>query len=368
MDGYGQASSRAQAEHLTNLRIEAPQGRERHVVPGRRVLRISLTPICNLRCGHCHNEGQAKPWLHKAGAAATICDLDTLIRAAATRGVETVRFTGGEPGMYRYFYELASTIHDWKSSLRSINKWALTTNGIPFLDPRKFSALAGSALTHVAVGVDSIEPGELSRPSSPVGVAGDEIFHRFIDPLMREFSGRIKIDVVFTGDENRTRNVIRRARALGLEVTVLEVNGVMGVKYETAAAFDRLRDHVVEEFALTPRLNRDLNEVYLYDARGREVIKFYQDHCARSECDVCRKLDLRVIQSAQGLAAVPCYEQAQSKVIPLMSNGMLDDERFDDAIRYNGCGPKWFDASPYNRDVTAFRLGCQSDLPAREGH
>jgi hypothetical protein len=245
-----------------------------------------------------------------------------------------------------------SAIRDWRSVLTSIDKWALTTNGIPFLDRRKFFALAGSALTHVAVGVDSIEPGELSRPSSPVGIPGDQIFRRFIEPLTRAFDGAIKIDVVFTGDEARTRNVIRRARSLGLDVTVLEVNGVMGVEYGTALAFERLREHVAEEFALTPNLNEDLNEVYLYDAHGREVIKFYQDHCSRHECAVCRKLDFRVIQSTDGLAAVPCYEQAQSKIIPLMLNGMLDDERFSDAIRYNGRGPRWFEGSPYHQDAT----------------
>jgi molybdenum cofactor biosynthesis enzyme MoaA len=311
------------------------------LVPGRGVLRISLTPVCNLRCGHCHNEGQAKPWLHRAGTAAAIRDLDALIRAAAVRGVKTVRFTGGEPGMYAHFYELIPTIGTWRSALPSINKWALTTNGIPFLNLRKFSALADSALTHVAVGIDSIEPGERSRPSSPVGVSGREVFEGFVGPLSRRFAGQIKIDVVFTGDENRTRNVIRHAYALGLDVTVLEVNGVMEEKYDLGATFDELRQRVAEEFALTPRLCEDLNEIYLYDANGREVMKFYQDHCARRECDVCRKLDFRVVQSVEGLAAIPCYEQAQSRSIPLIMDGTVSDVRFNDAIKYNGRGPHW---------------------------
>jgi molybdenum cofactor biosynthesis enzyme MoaA len=321
------------------------------VIPGRGVLRISLTPVCNLRCSHCHNEGQAKPWLHRASTAAEIRDLDSLIRAAAVRGVKTVRFTGGEPGMYPHFYELISAIRTWRSALPSIDKWALTTNGIPFLKPQKFSALAGSTLTHVAVGIDSIEPGERSRPSSPVGVSGREIFEDFVGPLSHRFAGKIKVDVVFTGDENRTRNVIRHARLLGLDVTVLEVNGVMGERHYTKAAFEELRERVTQEFALTPRLCEDLNEVYLYDANGREVIKFYHDHCARRECDVCRKLDFRVIQSAEGLAAVPCYEQAQSRCIPLMTDGVISDLRFDDAIRYNGRGPQWFSDSPYEHRV-----------------
>jgi len=174
-----------------------------------------------------------------------------------------------------------------------------------------------------------------------------EVLDCVVDPLSREFAGSIKVDVVFTGDENRTLNVVRRVHSLGLDVTVLEVNGVMGVRYNTRESFDRLRNDIMREFSLTPRLNEDLNEIYLYDPHGREVMKFYQDHCARRECDVCRKLDFRVVQSANGLAAVPCYEQAQSKIIPLMIDGAISDERFDDAIKYNGRGPQWFSGTPY---------------------
>jgi molybdenum cofactor biosynthesis enzyme MoaA len=323
---------------------------ERHdIIPGRAVLRVSLTPLCNLRCRHCHNEGQAKPWLHKSRKAAAISELDSLIRAAVARGVRTVRFTGGDPGMYPYFFDLVAAICSWRSAFPSIDKWALTTNGIPFLNQRKFTTLASSTLTHIAVGIDSVEAGELSRPSSPVGVPGDEVFEKFVVPLSREFRGGIKINVVFTGDENRTLNVVRRARSLRLDVTVLEVNGVMGERYNTRAAFERLRDRITEEFPLTSRLNEDLKEVYLYDALGREVIKFYPDHCARRECDVCRKLDFRVIQSTEGLAAVPCYEQAQSKSIPLMRDGVVSDVRFGDAIKYNGRGPLWFANGLYDQ-------------------
>jgi molybdenum cofactor biosynthesis enzyme MoaA len=313
-------------------------------IPGRGVLRVSLTPVCNLRCGHCHNEGQAAPWLHKP-TAMTIPDIERLIRMASKYGARTIRFTGGEPGMFPHLCELLDAIENWKADLTSIRKWGMTTNGIPFFDSKKFSSLAGSTLTHIAVGVDSIEPDELSRPNSPVGISGDEVFTRFIQPLSQQFSGRIKVNVVFADNQRRSRRVIDRARSLGLNVTVLELNGVMGRKYDTRAAFERLRDDVARDHALTPRLCEELNEVYLYDSSDREVIKFYQDHCADRECGVCRKLDFRVVQTKEGLAAVPCYEQAQQKVIPLVIDGSLSEARFEEAIRYNGGGPDWFKTS-----------------------
>ncbi len=111
--------------------------KQHDIIPGRGVLRISLTPVCNLRCSHCYNEGRSKPWLHRASTAAAIHDLDSLIRAAAVRGVKTVRFTGGEPGMYPHFYELISATRTWGSTLASIDKWVLTTNGIPLSEAAK---------------------------------------------------------------------------------------------------------------------------------------------------------------------------------------------------------------------------------------
>lgn len=236
----------------------------------------------------------------------------------------------------------------WRATLPSVEKWALTTNGIPFLHEGKFSALSKSELTHIAIGIDSVEPGERSRPSSPVGVPGTQIFEQVVGPLTEKFKGRVKIDVVFTGDENRTWNVIRCARLLGLDVTVLEVNGVMGATHQTRTAFEALRNRVASEYSLDTRLNKELNEFYLYDDQDREVIKFYQDHCAQRECDVCRKLDFRVVQSVDGPAAVPCYEQAQGQTIPLMVNGAVSDARFDDAIKYNGRGPQWFEHTRYD--------------------
>ena len=35
------------------------------ILPGRRNLRISVTHRCNLRCPHCHNEGQPPPWTQR---------------------------------------------------------------------------------------------------------------------------------------------------------------------------------------------------------------------------------------------------------------------------------------------------------------
>jgi hypothetical protein len=220
---------------------------------------------------------------------------------------------------------------------------------VPFVDSKKFQALVASRLDNISIGIDSVEPGELSKPSSVVGIPGKTLIDRFVLPLVREWSGRsIKFDTVFTGDKRRTFNVVREARRLGVNASVVEINGVMGTVHTVRSKFLELIAETAEELRLEPRLYKPLNEIYLYDERGNTPIKFYQDHCRDLDCGNCRKIHLRVSPTAQGWGAVPCFLQAQSQTIPLMTDGEFADARFEDAVKYNGRGPQWFKGTPYD--------------------
>jgi len=322
------------------------------VLPGRGVVRISVTGLCNLGCTHCHNEGQDHPSKQSSRTTMSIKEISDLIEMAAHYGARTVRFTGGDPGVYPYFLDLMSKIEEWRAEFPTIDKWGLTTNGIAFLeDPIKMQALARSQLTNISIGIDSIDPGELSRPSSPTGVSGIEVFNGVVKPLLKQFAGGVKIDTVFTGPgtELRVRNLVRLVRSYDLPLTVLEVNGLMGKTYQrNRKAFEQLRADIAREFQLTPMLYRPLNEVYLFDHRGRQVMKFYPDHCADRECGVCRKTDSRVIKSAKdGISFVPCYEQSRDFAPIVDETGILNKEKFERGIKYIGGGPNWASALEY---------------------
>jgi len=322
------------------------------VLPGRGVVRISLTGLCNLGCNHCHNEGQEHPSKQGSKSTMTIKEVSELIETSGHYGARTVRFTGGEPGVYPYFLQLMSKIEEWREQFPSIDRWGLTTNGIAFLeDPIKLQALMRSKLTTISVGIDSVDPGELSRPSSPVGIAGIEVFNGVVRPLVKGFNGLVKVDTVFTGPgtELRVRNVVRLARSYDLPVTVLEVNGLMGKTYQrNRKAYEQLRADIAREFRLTPLLYKPLNEIYLFDHRGRQVMKFYPDHCADRECGVCRKLDTRVVKSAKdGISFVPCYEQSRDFAPIVDEFGVLSKEKFERGIKYIGGGPNWASTFEY---------------------
>jgi len=318
------------------------------VIPGRGDLRISLTSACNLRCSYCHNEGQEAPWL-QAKTSAMLGNIEKLLEIASRHGVKSVKFSGGDPGVYPGFFMLMDAVAGWRQRYPGIAKWGMCTNGVPFVDAKKFQALVASRLDNISIGIDSVEPGERSKPSSPVGISGTALIDKFVLPLLEHWSGRsIKFDTVFTGEKLRTLNVVRAARRLGVNVSVVEINGVMGTVHTVRSKFLELIAEAAEEFRLEPRRYKPLNEIYLYDKRGNTPIKFYQDHCRDLDCGNCRKIHLRVSPIDQGWGAVPCFLRAQSKTIPLMVDGKFDDARFEDAIKYNGQGSQWFKDTPYD--------------------
>jgi len=276
-------------------------------------------------------------------------NIEKLLETATRYGVKSVKFSGGDPGVYPGIIELMGAIADWRDRYPSIRKWGICTNGAPFLNSKKFQALVASRLDNISISIDSIEPGELSKPSSPVGISGKELIEEFVVPLLAHWNERaIKFDIVFTGDRRRTLNVIRAAREMRLNVSVIEINGVMGTAHIVRDEFLQLISETAEEYRLKPRLCEP-NEIYMHDEKGNTPIKFYQDHCRDLDCGNCRKLHLRVSPTAEGWGTVPCFLRAQSKTIPLTIDGKLSDARFEDAIKYNGRGPQWFKGTPYDR-------------------
>ena len=322
----------------------------RDVIPGRGDLRISLTSACNLKCDYCHNEGQKAPWLNMRQTAVTLQAIEELLDVATRYGVKSVKFSGGEPGVYPGVASVLAAIAGWRERYPAIVKWGICTNGALFLIPKKFEALVTSRLDNISIGIDSVEPEELSKPSSSVGISGKRLIDEFVLPLRARWNERaIKFDTVFIGDQRRTLHVIRAARAMRVNVSVIEINGVMGTVHNVREKFLELIGKAAEEFQLEPRLHEPLNEICLFDDRGRAPIKFYQDHCRDLDCGHCRKLHLRISPTAEGWSAVPCFLQAQARTIPLVVGGRLNAPRFEDAIEYNGRGPQWSDDTAYSR-------------------
>jgi cyclic pyranopterin phosphate synthase len=113
-------------------------------------LRVSLTDRCNLRCTYCM-PAEGLDWL-PGDELLSRDELVRLLTLAVTRlGIDSVRFTGGEPLLYRGLEEVVAAV----AALRPRPEIALTTNGVGLA--RRAAALADAGLDRVNVSLDSLD-------------------------------------------------------------------------------------------------------------------------------------------------------------------------------------------------------------------
>ncbi|WP_445168647.1 GTP 3',8-cyclase MoaA [Mycolicibacterium sp. Dal123E01] len=113
-------------------------------------LRVSLTDRCNLRCTYCM-PAEGLDWL-PGDELLTRDELIRLLTLAVTRlGIDSVRFTGGEPLLYRELEEVTAAV----AALRPRPEIALTTNGVGLA--RRAQGLANAGLDRVNVSLDSLD-------------------------------------------------------------------------------------------------------------------------------------------------------------------------------------------------------------------
>lgn len=326
---------------LNNLHhSEIPAEFQNHV-PGRGDLRIVLTTKCNLTCSHCHNEGNLPPWSAK-GTAASVDQVHDLLSVAARHGTRSVKFTGGDPAVHASIRNILELVTDWRTEFATIERWGITTNGIAFLKPPYFKALVRSALDNICIGIDSLLDGERSKPSSLKGILGAKLFEQFVLPLARAWPDRsIKINVVFDGNFERVERVIDACVENKLNVSVIEVNGVMGNRRQTRDAFSALYEKTKSRYSATEKYNAELNELSLAVPGHSKKIAFYQDHCADLDCGHCRNIHMRVSPGPSGWSAIPCFLQDQDAGYSISRDEKVDTRAFLTAANLNGRGPAW---------------------------
>lgn len=118
-------------------------------------LRVSLTDRCNLRCTYCM-PAEGLTWL-SAHELLTPDELTRLLRLAVTRlGITSIRFTGGEPLLYRNLEKVVAAV----ATLVPRPEIAVTTNGVGLA--ARATALAAAGLDRVNVSLDTIDPAHFS--------------------------------------------------------------------------------------------------------------------------------------------------------------------------------------------------------------
>jgi len=112
-------------------------------------LRVSVTDRCNLRCVYCMPEA-GLPWIAKPDIL-SYEEIASIVRAAASIGVRSIRLTGGEPLIRRDLDRLVAMI----AAVPGIDDIALSTNALLLAD--QAPALAAAGLRRVNISLDTLQ-------------------------------------------------------------------------------------------------------------------------------------------------------------------------------------------------------------------
>jgi len=113
-------------------------------------LRISVTDMCNLRCGYCMPAEGVKLMQHDD--ILSFEEITALTRQAVALGMDKVRLTGGEPLVRRDILALVEML--WQ--IKGIQDFAMTTNGI--LLPDYAPGLKAAGIQRLNISLDTLNP------------------------------------------------------------------------------------------------------------------------------------------------------------------------------------------------------------------
>lgn len=113
-------------------------------------LRISVTDLCNLRCGYCMPAEGVKLLRHED--ILSFEEITALTRQAVALGVDKVRLTGGEPLVRRDIITLVAML----GQIKGIRDYAMTTNGI--LLPEYAADLRAAGIQRLNISLDTLNP------------------------------------------------------------------------------------------------------------------------------------------------------------------------------------------------------------------
>src|ERR1035437_9395918 len=115
-----------------------------------KMLRISVTDVCNLRCVYCMSE-EGVEWLPKSHLL-TFEEIAAIVRASVDLGLTHFKLTGGEPTARRDL----PTLVDMLRQIPGVRDLSLTTNGI-LLAPM-LEKLHAAGLNRITISLDSLRP------------------------------------------------------------------------------------------------------------------------------------------------------------------------------------------------------------------
>jgi cyclic pyranopterin phosphate synthase len=202
-------------------------------------VRVSLTDRCNFDCVYCHNEGlgDTRGPMEPADDEMTADDVVRFLEVAREFGVESVKFTGGEPMLRQDLEEIVRRTPDGMET-------SLTTNGTYL--PGRAKALREAGLSRVNVSQDAMDPDAFAELTKSNGY---EDVLRGVEAALDAGLAPVKLNmVVFEQTAGYVPQMVEHAASNdGLQLQLIEYMPELAGRPEWAVDIDRVHGWLAEQ-------------------------------------------------------------------------------------------------------------------------
>lgn len=292
-----------------------------------KLLRLSITDRCNLRCVYCMPEDGVTFYDRKD--LLTASQILAVARAARAIGVSHFKVTGGEPTVRGDLIEIIR-------GLKALDPHdlSMTTNGV--LLPKLAKPLKRAGLDRLTLSWDSLRPDSFDRITGTRGYSLDDLM-RGIEAAEDAGFTRLKFNVVVVGgiNDDEVADFARLTLAKPWTIRFIEYMP-LGESKLLADGLDTAKLYTVDNTAVFDRIEREVgvltpvdradepgvgpaNVFRLPGARGRVG---FISAMSKPFCETCNRLRL----TATGLLRACLFDGGEVDALPALRHATTDTD------------------------------------------
>jgi cyclic pyranopterin phosphate synthase len=283
-------------------------------------LRLSVTDRCDLRCFYClpddyRDFSEPQEWL-------SFDEIERVIRAYASLGVQRVRVTGGEPLVRRNLPALVTRL----SGIPGIEDLSLSTNAVNL--SRQAAALKNAGISRINVSLDSLRT---DRFKDITKGNLDKVIDGLMSAKQAGFSP-IKINMVIMKgiNDDEVEDMIEFCIEHDFTLRFIETMPVGNTGRNAGSHYLSLQDvenRLAERYELIPCVMRGGGPARYVQVAGTELRIGFITPISQHFCEACNRVRLAV----DGTLYLCLGQEHKFEFRPLLRAGISDSELQDAA-------------------------------------
>jgi cyclic pyranopterin phosphate synthase len=283
-------------------------------------LRLSVTDRCDLRCFYClpddyRDFSEPQEWL-------SFDEIERVIRAYASLGVQRVRVTGGEPLVRRNLPALVTRL----SGIPGIEDLSLSTNAVSLT--RQATALKTAGISRINVSLDSLRADRFKNITKG---NLDKVIDGLMSAKLAGFSP-IKINMVIMKgiNDDEVEDMIEFCIEHDFTLRFIETMPVGNTGRNAGSHYLSLQDvenRLAERYELIPCVMRGGGPARYVQVAGTELRIGFITPISQHFCEACNRVRLAV----DGTLYLCLGQEHKFEFRPLLRAGISDSELQDAA-------------------------------------